>query len=495
MSKKREKSFIVSKNNGISREYAMKPFLTEDFLLQTKSAQTLYHEYASSMPIFDYHCHLPVEEIAGNKKFANLTRIWLNGDHYKWRAMRTNGIDERFITGSAPDEEKFQAWAKTVPKTIRNPLYHWTHLELKKPFGILDKLLNPDTADEIYATCSALLQGDDFSTRGLLKQMNVKVVCTTDDPLDELEFHQQIKDDHTFAVKVLPAFRPDKAMALEDLSLFNSWVDKLGIITDTDIATYDQLLDSLKDRHSYFHRMGCRLSDHGLEQPYADDYTNDEAAKIFVKARTRRKLSPDEIAAFKSAMLYECAVMDHERGWTQQFHFGALRNTNSRAFKRLGPDTGYDSIGDFTMGKALARFLDRLESQGKLTKTILYNVNPNDNEMLATMIGNFQDGSIPGKMQFGSGWWYNDQKDGMEQQINILSNMGLLSCFVGMLTDSRSFLSYPRHEYFRRVLCNLFGNDIENGELPADYELIGNTIQDICYRNAVSYFDIDPEGG
>jgi glucuronate isomerase len=473
----------------------MKPFMSDDFLLQTKSAQRLYHEFAASMPIFDYHCHLPVSEIADDKKFANLTRIWLLGDHYKWRAMRANGIDEFYITGGASDEDKFRAWAATVPKTLRNPLYHWTHLELKNPFGITNTLLCTETADTIYARCSEMLQQDDFSTRGLLKQMHVKVVCTTDDPLDSLEHHRQIRDDKAFSVKVLPAFRPDRAMAIEDPAAFNLWVDRLAAMTDRDITTYEQFMDSLRQRHTFFHEMGCRLSDHGLEEPYAEKYTDSEVAEIFCEVRSGRDPGQAKIRVFKSAILIAFAVMDHERGWTQQFHFGALRNNNSRAFRQIGPDTGYDSIGDFTMAEALGHFLDRLESEGKLARTILYILNPRDNEMIATMTGNFQDGRVPGKMQFGAGWWFNDQKEGMERQINALSNMGLLSRFVGMLTDSRSFLSYPRHEYFRRVLCNLFGNDIENGELPPEFDLIGNTIQDICYRNAVNYFGIDPEKG
>lgn len=471
----------------------MKPFLSEDFLLETKSACKLYHDYAASMPIFDYHCHLPVEEIAANKKFDNLTAIWLNGDHYKWRAMRANGVDEHYITGSASDQEKFRAWAATVPKTVRNPLYHWTHLELKKPFGFTDVLLDSSNADEIYQRCSEMLQLDDFSTRGILEQMRVKVVCTTDDPLDTLHYHKLIGDDASFTVKILPAYRPDKAMAVEDLHSFNQWLDALGVITGSDIASFAQLLDGLAARHQFFHDMGCRLSDHGIEQPYSEDYTDSEINDIFLKARQNKELAEPEMVKFKSAMLYELALMDGEKGWTQQYHFGAIRNLNSRAFAKLGPDTGYDSIGDFNMAIGLARFLDRLEEQKKLAKTVLYNINPRDNEMIAAMIGNFQDGSVPGKIQFGSGWWYNDQKDGMERQINALSNMGLISRFVGMLTDSRSFLSYPRHEYFRRILCNLFGRDIENGELPADYELVGGIIKDICYQNAVDYFGINPE--
>ncbi len=471
----------------------MKPFLSEDFLLESQSARRLYHDYAAAMPIFDYHCHLPVEEIASDKNFDNVTCIWLNGDHYKWRAMRANGVDEHFITGTASDREKFQAWAATVPKTLRNPLYHWTHLELKKPFGITDVLLDSDSADSIYDRCSEMLQQSDFSTRGILKQMNVKVVCTTDDPLDNLQHHQKIAEDSALGIRILPAYRPDKAMAVEDLHGFNQWLDALGVVTGSDIGSYDQLLEALAKRHEFFHEMGCRLSDHGIEKPYAENYTDQEISDIFLKGRQHKTLTDEEIVKFKSAMLVELAVMDADKGWTQQYHFGAIRNVNSRAFNRLGPDTGYDTIGDFNMAISLASFLDRLEEQEKLAKTVFYNINPRDNEMIAAMIGNFQDGTVPGKMQFGSGWWYNDQKDGMERQINALSNMGLLARFVGMLTDSRSFLSYPRHEYFRRILCNLFGRDIENGELPADFELVGGTIKDICYRNAVNYFGINPE--
>ena len=471
----------------------MKPFLSEDFLLESQSAKTLYHEFAAPMPIFDYHCHLPVQEIAGNKQFDNLTSIWLNGDHYKWRAMRANGVDERFITGDATDREKFLAWAATVPCTLRNPLYHWTHLELKNPFGITDILLDSDSGEEIYDRCTELLQEDEFSTRGILNRMNVRVICTTDDPLDTLQFHQQIADDPTFTIKVLPAYRPDKAMAVEDLHSYNQWLDGLGEITGSDIASYAQLLDALAERHQFFHEMGCRLSDHGLEEPYSDTYTETEISDIFLKARQFKSLDSAEIIRFKSALLHELAVMDCDKGWTQQYHFGAIRNVNSRAFSQLGPDTGYDSIGDFSMASTMARFFDLLESKDKLAKTIIYNINPRDNEMIAAMIGNFQGSGIPGKMQFGSGWWFNDQKDGMERQINALSNLGLLPRFIGMLTDSRSFLSYPRHEYFRRILCNLFGRDIENGELPADFDLVGATIKDICYRNAVNYFGIDPE--
>ena len=469
----------------------MKPFLSHDFLLQTKTAKSLYHEYAKDMPIFDYHCHLPVNEIAEDKNFENLTQIWLYGDHYKWRAMRADGVAERLITGDASDYEKFEAWAATVPRTLRNPLYHWTHLELKRYFGIEDKLLNPDTAREIYDTCTRLLQTEDFSTRSILQKMNVRVVCTTDDPLDSLEYHRQIKQDQSFAVVVLPAFRPDKAMGVESPAAFNDWVDRLESAADTTIHHYTSFLEALRRRHDFFHETGCRLSDHGIEYTYAEEYAPGEINRLFEKVRSGKMLQPSEILKFKSEVLFELATMDAEKGWTQQFHLGALRNINLRAMQQLGPDTGYDTIGDFDIACPLASFLDKLEQQGHLAKTIIYNMNPKDNELIAAMIGSFQDGSIPGKMQFGSGWWFNDQKDGIEKQINALSNAGLLSRFVGMLTDSRSFLSYPRHEYFRRVLCNLLGTDMENGELPHDMEMIGSLVKDICWHNAVNYFEIE----
>lgn len=468
----------------------MESFLSEDFLLQTQTAKTLYHQYAEDMPIYDYHCHLPVRDIAENKKFENLTRIWLYGDHYKWRALRANGVKEKLITGNGSDFEKFQAWAATVPKTLCNPLYQWTHLELKRYFGIEGKLLDANTAKEIYDTCTEMLQTDAFSTQSIMQKMNVRVVCTTDDPTDSLEYHQQLRDDQNFPVRVLPAFRPDKAIAVESPANFNDWVDQLAAAADTEITNYETYMTALHQRHDFFHKTGCRLSDHGIEQPYAQNYTETQIRRIFDKVRSGKTLEKSEVRQFKSAMLIELAVMDAEKSWVQQFHLGVLRNTNTRAMQHIGPDTGFDTIGDFEIGKPLSRFLDRLENRGKLTKTILYVVNPRDNELIAAMTGNFQDGSIPGKIQFGSAWWYNDQKDGMEHQITALANMGLLSRFVGMLTDSRSFLSYPRHEYFRRVLCNLLGRDVENGELPDDPELIGSMIKDICYNNAVSYFEI-----
>ena len=468
----------------------MTPFLSEDFLLQTAAARRLYHDYAEAMPIFDYHCHLPVEEIATDRTFSNLTQIWLYGDHYKWRAMRANGVSERFVTGAADDWEKFAAWAATVPKTLRNPLYHWTHLELKRYFGITD-LLNPDTARDIYDHASTLLQTPEYSTRAILTRMKVKVVCTTDDPTDDLAHHRTLEADPDFTVKVLPAFRPDKAIAVENPEAYNAYLERLAAVSGIPIANYDALLAALKARHDFFHQAGCRLSDHGLERPYAADFTPEDIGRIFAKVRRNDPPTPLEAEQFKTALLLDLARMDAERNWTQQFHFGALRNTNSRAFQGLGPDAGYDSIGDWPLAAPLARFLDRLASENRLARTILYVLNPRDNDLVATMIGNFQDGTVPGKIQFGSGWWFNDQKDGMQRQIDALSNMGLLSRFVGMLTDSRSFLSYPRHEYFRRVLCNLLGTDMEEGELPPDFDLVGGMVQDICYHNAVGYFGID----
>jgi glucuronate isomerase len=471
----------------------MQSFLSDDFLLQTETARRLYHDYAKNQPIFDYHCHLPVEEIASDKNFLNLTRIWLNGDHYKWRAMRANGIDEELITGSASDHEKFRAWAATVPKTLRNPLYHWTHLELKHPFGIEGILLNEDTADSIYSQCNELLGQSDFSACGLMKRMKVNVVCTTDDPVDTLEHHQKIAAGDFCPTRVLPAFRPDKAMAIETPDSYNNYLESLQQAANTDIVSYQDLLTALQKRHDFFHENGCRLSDHGLEQPYCEEFTDREIDDIFATVRSGKIVEISNVHQFKTALMLDLARMDSQKGWTQQFHFGALRNTNDGAMEALGPDTGYDSIGDFEIGRPLAKFFNILSTEGNLAKTILYNVNPRDNELLAAMIGNYQDGSIPGKMQFGSAWWFNDQKDGMERQINSLSNMGLLSRFVGMLTDSRSFLSYPRHEYFRRILCNLFGGDVERGELPNDLELVGNTVVDICYNNAVQYFGISPD--
>ncbi|HEX3046226.1 MAG TPA: glucuronate isomerase [Bacillota bacterium] len=466
-------------------------FLTEEFLLHSETARTLYHDYAAQMPIFDYHCHLPPRDIAENRQFENLTRIWLGGDHYKWRAMRTNGVSERLITGDATDEEKFMAWAGTVPATVRNPLYHWTHLELRRPFGITGRVLNPETAREIYDHCNKLLQTEPFRVRGIMKQMNVKAVCTTDDPVDSLEYHLQIKQDSSFDIKILPAFRPDKAMAVESAVNFNTYVNQLEKVAGMEIKSFSALVAALRKRHDFFHQVGCRLSDHAMEVPYAESYTESEITTIFGKVRQGAALDREEIAKFKSAMLYELALMNVEKNWTMQLHIGALRNNNSRAMGMLGPDTGYDSIADYEIAYPLTRFLDRLDRENKLPKTIIYTLNSKDNDVIATVMGCFQDGVTPGKLQFGSGWWFHDQKDGMLKQMESLSNMGLLSRFVGMLTDSRSFLSYPRHEYFRRILCNLLGSDVERGELPGDLKWLGQIVQDICYNNAVRYFGVE----
>ncbi|MHC4873420.1 MAG: glucuronate isomerase [Planctomycetota bacterium] len=469
----------------------MSNFIHEDFLLQTEAAKRLYHDYAKDMPIIDYHCHLPPQQAADDINFDNLAHIWLHGDHYKWRAMRSNGVDEKFCTGEASDWEKFSAWAETVPHTVRNPLYHWTHLELNRPFGISDKLLNPDTAKSIWDECNEKLATKEFSARGIMKQMKVKLVCTTDDPLDDLAYHKQIAEDKSFDVQVLPTFRPDKAMAVENTAAFNEYVDKLAEVTDIYIDSYTTLIDAIQKRHDYFHENGCRLSDHGIETAYGEDFTEGEVATIFDEVRAGNDLNEQEIKVFKSCMLYQFGVMNAEKEWTTQLHFGAMRNNSTRLFEKLGPDTGFDSIGDFEIGRPLSRLLDNLDRENKLPKTILYTLNPRDNELMGTMLGNFQDGSIPGKMQFGSGWWFLDQKDGMEKQMEALSNLGLLSRFVGMLTDSRSFLSYTRHEYFRRILCNMLGSDMEDGLVPNDFDLIGGMVKDISYNNAEGYFGFD----
>ncbi|PSR52496.1 glucuronate isomerase [Adhaeribacter arboris] len=461
-------------------------FLDENFLLQSKTARQLYHDFARHLPIIDYHNHLPPEQIARDHQFENIAQVWLYGDHYKWRAMRTNGVPEAYCTGGKSDWEKFEQWAATVPYTLRNPLYHWTHLELQRYFDV-HEILSPQNAREVYEKCTALLQTPEYSVRNLLRKMNVETVCTTDDPLDSLEHHQKCKQDG-FEIKVRPAFRPDKAMQAENGEALLGYIQKLEAITQTSISSYQTYLTALKTRHDYFAQNGCAVSDHGLEQMYAEDYTEAEIERIFAKILNQQTLPEKEVWQFKSALLFQFALWDHEKGWVQQYHLGALRNNNPRMLRQLGPDTGWDSIGDFRQAQALAKFLARLDSEDCLAKTILYNLNPADNELMATMVGNYNDGSVPGKIQFGSGWWFLDQKDGMVKQINALSNMGLLSRFVGMLTDSRSFLSFPRHEYFRRILCNLFGEDVENGELPADLAWMGKVVQDICYHNAKNYF-------
>lgn len=465
----------------------MKKFLDENFLLQNEYARQLYHEYAATMPVIDYHNHLPPEQIAGDINFDNLTQVWLYGDHYKWRAMRTNGVQEQYCTGHASDYEKFEQWAATVPYTLRNPLYHWTHLELQRYFGI-SSLLDAGSAKRIYEEASEKLRTSEYSVRNLLRKMHVEVLCTTDDPTDTLEHHQKIAEDG-IDIKVLPAFRPDKAMQVDNANNFNGYVDRLESVTDVAIGSFKDFMLALKKRHDHFAANGCSVSDHGLEQLYAEDYTETEINNIFTTIRSGKELSNTDNLKFKSAMLVEFARMDCEKGWVQQYHLGALRNTNTRMLKKLGADTGWDSVGDFSQSRVLAKFLDRLDSTNELAKTIIYNLNPADNELMATMVGNFNDGSVAGKIQFGAAWWFLDQKDGMVKQLNALSNMGLLSRFVGMLTDSRSFMSYPRHEYFRRLLCNLFGEEIANGELPADLNWVGKIVQDICYYNAKQYFN------
>ena len=474
----------------------MKAFMNKDFLLQTETAQKLFHEQAKHLPIIDYHCHLNPKEIAEDHRFSSITELWLGGDHYKWRAMRTNGVDEKFITGNASDWEKFQKWAETVPYCMRNPLYHWTHLELRTAFGI-NKLLNPSTAREIFEECNEHLQQPEFSARGLMRHYNVEVVCTTDDPADDLRYHQAyakesspIGGDGGGRTKVLPAWRPDKAMAIENTEAYKAYIEKLGASAGQNISTYNDLLDVLQQRHDFFASQGCRLSDHGINEFYAEEFTESEIKQIFQKVMSGKQATTEEVDKFRSALLLEFARQDARAGWTQQFHYGPMRNNNTRMFKQLGPDTGYDSIGTFNTAQSMSRFLDKLDSEGLLAKTILYCINPADNEMIATMIGNFQEGPTPGKIQFGSGWWFNDQLDGMERQMNALSVLGLLSRFVGMLTDSRSFLSYPRHEYFRRQLCTMIGQDVEDGKLPAEeMPFIEQMVRDISYYNAKRYFN------
>jgi glucuronate isomerase len=470
---------------------AMK-FIHEDFLLQTRTARRLYHQFAEDEPILDYHCHLSPRDIAENRPFKNLAEIWLEGDHYKWRAMRSNGVAERFCTGNAEPFAKFQAWAATVPHTLRNPLYHWTHLDLKRYFGI-DELLNEDSASRIWKEANEKLSLPEFTTQGILKKFQVSVVCTTDDPADDLKYHQAIAASG-LTTRVLPAFRPDKALTIHQPEPFNRWVDLLAEAGDAEISSLSKFLDVLRARHDFFHAQGCRISDHGMEHCFVDFCPEKTAAGIFSKVRAGKTVSPEEHAQFAAFMMLFFGRLDAEKGWTKQLHLGALRNNNTRLLKQLGPDTGFDSIGDFPQAAALAKYLDRLDQENTLPKTIIYNLNPADNYVFAAMLGNFQDAAVPGKIQLGSGWWFLDQKEGMEWQLNALSNLGLLSRFVGMVTDSRSFMSYPRHEYFRRVLCNLIGRDVENGEIPADDSLVGPMIRNICYENARRYLALPMDG-
>ncbi len=464
----------------------MKPFMDENFLLNNPTAEKLYHQYAAPMPIIDYHCHLNPKEIAENKKYRNITEIWLGGDHYKWRAMRANGVEERYITGDAPDKEKFFKWAETMPQCIGNPLYHWTHLELKRFFGI-DELLSPETAEAIWTRCNELLQKDEFRARALIESSNVKVLCTTDDPTDSLEYHLALAEDRSFKVQVYPSFRPDKSFNIEKPG-FKEWIARLEGVVGKKIDTLPALLAALRERIEFFDSVGCRVSDHALDPIVYAESTEEEATTILKKGLAGQKLTPEEVAKFKTQVLLFLGREYAKRGWVMQLHLSSIRNNSTRMFKLLGPDTGFDSMGDYVYAEALVAFLDKLDQTNELPKTILYSLNPIDNELLATITGSFQGGGIPGKMQLGSGWWFNDQKDGMTRQMVALASIGLLSRFVGMLTDSRSFLSYTRHEYFRRLLCDIIGQWVEIGEAPNDLDLLGKMVQNICYYNAKEYF-------
>jgi glucuronate isomerase len=467
-------------------------FIHEDFLLQTRTARRLYHQFAEDEPILDYHCHLSPRDIAENRRFKNLAEIWLEGDHYKWRVMRSNGVTERFCTGDAEPFAKFQAWAATVPQTLRNPLYHWTHLELKRYFGV-DELLDEASASRIWKIANEKLAADELTTQGILKKFKVSVVCTTDDPADNLKYHQAIAASD-LATRVFPTFRPDKAFVVHRPEQFNQWVNRLGEIADVEIESLTIFLKALRRRHDFFHAQGCRISDHGLEHCFVDFCSEKTAAGIFSRARAGKAIAPEEHAQFAAFMMLFFGHLDAEKDWTKQLHLGAMRSNNTRLLKQLGPDTGFDSIGDFPQAAALSKYLDRLDQENALPKTIIYNLNPADNYVFAAMLGNFQGANVPGKIQLGSGWWFLDQKEGIEWQLNALSNLGLLSRFVGTVTDSRSFMSYPRHEYFRRVLCNLIGRDVENGEIPGDDSLLGPIIRNICYENARRYLTLPMDG-
>ena len=465
-----------------------KIFIHDDFLLQNDFARKLYHDYAKEMPIIDYHCHLPPAEIANDQRWENISQLWLGADHYKWRVMRTAGIEENFITGNAADKDKFEKFAQAMPAFFRNPIYHWSHMELKNYFNFSD-LLNAQSAEAAWNHCNEIIAGSEFSAKQLITKSNVKLICTTDDPHDSLEHHVKIAEDKNFGTKVLPTFRPDKAHATDSPEAFNAWVDKLAELTEIDIdKEFDRFIEALDIRHEYFDKHGCKLADHGLSQVVADDYTHAELHTIFMKIRNGKNLNAEQKRKFTSAVLHELMLMNNKRNWTQQIHYGVLRNNSSRMFSQAGADTGFDSVGDWSVAAELNHILDRLDSKGNLARTIVYNCNPADNAVLATLLGNFQQGPTKGKVQLGSAWWFLDHISGMTEQINALSSMGLLSCFVGMLTDSRSFLSYTRHEYFRRLLCNILAADIEQGLLPADLPAIGKMVQDISYNNSANYF-------
>jgi glucuronate isomerase len=476
-------------------------FLGPDFLLDVEPSRRLYHEYAEGRPIFDFHCHLSPRAIAEDHTFGTITEVWLGGDHYKWRAMRTLGVDEELITGGASDWEKFRAWAESVPYTVRNPLYHWTHMELRKPFGIT-KLLDADSAREIYERCNEALKDKSYSARGLLSAFDVRVICTSDDPTDDLAYHARLIKDYTpdsDAILMLPTFRADTALALDDGEAFNRWADRLGQAANVETGNLQGFLDALSDRHRAFHDLGCRAADYGIEEVYSQECTEAEAKHYFAGLRRARRgtghLGLPERTKLKSWILRHLCELHGEAGWVQQFHIGALRQNNSRMEARLGPATGYDGMGDWEHARSLVRLLDGLDSSGRLAKTIVFALNPRDYEMLAANIGSFQEGPFRGKMQLGTAWWFNDHELGMEDQINVLSNVGILASFVGMVTDSRSFLSFPRHDYFRRILCNVIGKDVHSGRLPTDYDTLGSIVRDICYNNAVRYFGAGPHPG
>lgn len=462
-------------------------YMNEDFLLKTKQAKTLYHEFAADMPIIDYHCHLSPAEIAADKRWSNLAQVWLDGDHYKWRTMRSNGVPEFFCTGDAPDRDRFEKFAETMPYLLRNPMHHWSHLELARYFGI-DDVLSPETSESIWSRSIECLKQPDMSARGLMLKSRVRLVCTTDDPADSLEHHRIIASDKRFSVKVLPTWRPDKGLAIERSGFWNGWVDRLGESADIEVKDLSTFMSALEKRHAFFSSCGCRLSDYGVSTVYAEPYTEPEISSVFDRARSGGVVTASDVRKFRSYMLFECMRMDCDSDWAVQIHYGALRNNNSRMFELLGPDSGFDSIGDWPVAEALSQLLDRLESNGSLSRMIVYTLNPRDNEMLGAMIGNFQGGGVPGRIQLGSGWWFNDQLDGMRRQIETVSQLGLLSRFVGMLTDSRSFLSYTRHEYFRRLLCNILGQDMVDGLIPSDIHWTGEVVKGICYNNAAEYF-------
>lgn len=464
----------------------MKAFMDKDFLLETETAQKLYHEYAAKMPILDYHCHINPQEIAEDRKFENITQVWLGADHYKWRQMRSNGVEEKYITGDASDREKFQKWAETLERAIGNPLYHWSHLELQRYFGYYGAL-NGETAEEVWNLCNAKLQEDGMSARNLIRQSNVTLVCTTDDPVDSLEWHKKIAADESFEVRVLPAWRPDKAMNLEKTD-YLEYLKKLEVVSGVKIDSFASLIEALRIRMDYFAEHGCSVSDHGLEYVMYAPASEEEIEAIFAKRLRGEAVSRADELQFKTAYMVALGREYHKKNWVMQLHYGVKRDNNGMIFGKLGPDAGIDCINNYAPSSEMADYLNALAITDELPKTILYSLNPTDNATIGTIIGCFQSEEARGKIQQGSAWWFNDNKQGMIEQMTSLANLGLLGNFIGMLTDSRSFLSYTRHEYFRRIMCNLIGGWVENGEYPADEKVLGRMVQDISYNNAVRYF-------